>query len=309
MKHRVIALATLAVFQSVLAMAQPVRMVPPDHPRQIVAFDRKGNVVRRVGEPAPTGSVALSPDGTRVAVVRGGAIHVLTVATGASIKLTAGPSDDQPVWSTDGSKLAFVATRNGAAGIYQIATNGSGKEALVSAAPVPPVAPGWAPDGRSMSYHGTDPKSDTGNDLWILRVADTKHTPILRTRANELGARISPDGRFIAYRSNASGRPELYVRSLDLAGSSTGQEWKLSTQGSVSMVRWRRDGKELYHLAPDGITAIAVSTAPEFKAGSTTVLFQPPPEFPVVAGQAADVSADGNVFVLAVPVTGSGSKN
>jgi serine/threonine-protein kinase len=140
---------------------------------------------------------------------------------------------------------------------------------------------------------------------------DKKPIPLLRTQAVELGARISPDGRYYAYRSNESGVNEVYVRPFTPGGNPTpppnDPKWKISLDGSGGMVRWRSDGKELYFLAANGgIMAASVSTSPTFTMdGPARVLFTTPIEFPLsgTPGASADVSADGRTFVLLVPVT------
>jgi hypothetical protein len=151
-----------------------------------------------------------------------------------------------------------------------------------------------------------DPK--TGQDLWIApTTGDRKPFPFLQTEFSELGGRFSPDGRWIAYRSNESGKNEIYVQPFDPAyagSSSSGAKSIVSEGGSAGMPRWRADGKEFYYLAPDGkVMAVEISTSPVFRAGAPKPLFQVPSAFmrSGTPGADADAGPDGKRFLFALP--------
>src|SRR5262249_14498593 len=150
--------------------------------------------------------------------------------------------------------------------------------------------------------------SKTSADSWVLPMqGDRKAYPLLRSEFAELGARFSADGKWIAYRSNESGRNEIYVQpfSADRNSESAPGKSIVSKGGSVGMPRWRSDSKELYYLTTDGkIMAVDVVTTPSFRAGEPKMLFQTPTNF--VRGNAPgallDATADGKRFLLLVPM-------
>jgi Tol biopolymer transport system component len=137
-----------------------------------------------------------------------------------------------------------------------------------------------------------------------------KPRPLLRTPATDVAARISPDGRFIAYRSDESRPDDIYVRPFDPSANpepgTTSPKWRISTAGSNGAARWRDDGKELYFLAVSGdFMVVDVNTASaSFEVGPPRVLFTTPQAFRTSGnpGQFADVSSDGKVFVLMMPL-------
>lgn len=280
--------------------------------RQITLFDRSGKVLGTVAEPGPPGTMTLSPDGKRVAIIRNG-IRVYDVKTQAFVQLTSLTSGvNQPTWSADGKRIAFElrsGETNRPRGIYTISSDGSGPEEFV--APVTGITlVGWSYDGRFMTYQRTS--ENTGNDVWVLPLfGDRKPFPFLASPANEMGLRISPDGRYASYRMTEGGRSDVYVSPFDpnAAPDPTRpiQRWKISVNVGVATagVRWRADGKELYYVdANGGFTAVEVTTTPTFKASTPKVLFQVPKTFQNAPGTTAgfsDVSADGRVFALMVP--------
>jgi eukaryotic-like serine/threonine-protein kinase len=284
----------------------------PAEDRFITIVDRHGKIVRRGTTAIPPGAVALSPSGRQVALIRDQAIHLYDVGTDKMSMLTSGGGDAQPAWSADGKRIVFQSGRNGTTGVYQVTVDGKRQEQLLYSPLSGAALTGWSADGRYVNYHASDPEVGTGVDLWVLSVTDKKPMLILRTTAAELGARLSPDGRFVAYRSNESGRNEVYVRPFDPANPvppAGAQKWMVSTEGSAGMVRWRSDGRELYFMGLKGdILAVPIAAGPTFKAEAPVVLFQTPPEFPLTGtpGAFADVSADGRRFLIAVP-TGKGA--
>jgi hypothetical protein len=139
---------------------------------------------------------------------------------------------------------------------------------------------------------------------------DRKPFPFLRTEFSEFAARLSPDGRWIAYVSGESGRAEIYVKKFiaepDGGASAAAGKWIISRNGGVGMVHWRRDGKELYYLSADArVMAVDVTTTPDFHAGPPKALFSVPEAFlrrSSTPGNLADVAPDGKRFLFALPV-------
>jgi hypothetical protein len=283
----------------------------PGRIRQVTLYNRSGRVLATVGEPAPNGSITLSPDGKRVAVVKDAAIVVYDVATKAMTRLTPGPGDNQPTWSPDGSRIAFQVRSNRPnrpIGIYIVPSDGKGPEEML--APFSDLTLiSWSSDGRFLTYQA--PGATTGSDMWVLPLsAERKPLPVLRTPLEEQSMRISPDGRYVAYKLSEAGKSDVYVRRFDSENPATlpsEETWKVSVDPGSGRagVRWRADGKELYYIsASGGVMAVDITTTPSFKAGTPRLLFQTPETYHLSPSNAAgfsDVSADGQIFALSVP--------
>ena len=240
---------------------------------QLTWFDRKGAVVGTVGPPELNQSFNLSPDGTRVAVSiferrsRQADIWVLDVARGTRARLTFGAGDkDIPIWSRRGERLAFSSARSN---LVAKASTGAGSDERLIEGTMDLAPDDWSGDGQFLIYETNDPKN--GADLWMLPLSgDRTPRPLIRTPADEGGAQLSPDGRWLAYASNESGINEVYVQPFPLSGA----KWQISRNGGTEP-RWRADGKELYYLATDrSVTAVDVKTAGAFEAGTPAALFR-----------------------------------
>ena len=169
----------------------------------------------------------------------------------------------------------------------------------------------WSRDGRFLLYTTSDPKTRKSG-LWVLPLeGDKKPFPFLRTEFNNEDGQFSPDGRWVAYFSDESGRNEIYVRTFSpdstAAASDTGGKWLISTGGG-SEPRWRGDGKELYYLAPDGkLMAVEITTNPVFRAGAPNALFQTPPQGAFTTlGYSWVLTPDGKRFLFLAPVEQTG---
>jgi Tol biopolymer transport system component len=225
--------------------------------RQLEWVDRAGHVLGHLGPTDDNGLAypALSWDEQRVAVSRaadGNAdIWFLDVKRGTFTRATSDPANDlAPLWSPDGKWLVFRSSRAGSFDLYLKSMTGT------DAAETPLVADNrtktaldWTPDGRTLLFGALDPQN--GADLWAIDVVgDRKPYPVLRTPFDEMDAHISPDGRWMAYRSNESGRFEIYVRPFVPEGRTQSVQL-ISTAGGAQPC-WSRTGKELFYLSPDG---------------------------------------------------------
>jgi serine/threonine protein kinase/Tol biopolymer transport system component len=220
--------------------------------RQLVWVDRGGRAVGTVGgtDDANPANPALAADGQRVAVSRSvqGNLDVwLLDARGVLGRFTFDSSTDTtPVWSADGRRLVFRSNRNGASDLFAKAASGAADEQPLLVTPENKSPQDVSPDGRTLLYTVLTQK--TGTDLWALPLdGDKKPFPILQSAFDEMDAQFSPDGHWIAYESNQSGRSEIFVRPFP---QSRGQ-WQVSTAGGTQP-RWRADGRELYYVARDG---------------------------------------------------------
>lgn len=210
-----------------------------------------------------------SPDSRSIAFFAQGKlkrvdIWVFDLVRGTGSRLTFDPADDlNPVWSPDGTRIAFTSEWKGHRDIYWKLASGTGPdEALLESTDRKSVED-WSGDGRFLVYNtGNNPK--TRDDLWALPLSgDRKPVPILMTPFTEGQGQLSPDGRWIAYRSSKSGRPEVYVQPFPPSGG----KWQISTAGGHEP-RWRRDGKELFYTLGQKILAVPVKTeGATFEAG------------------------------------------
>ncbi|MCU1338879.1 MAG: hypothetical protein JWO19_4460 [Bryobacterales bacterium] len=292
------------------AKAQNIARAFDLNARTITLFDRQGKELNRVGSRAMYGSVVLSPNGKRLAVVKTDLekenqdVWVLDLATGASTQITSGQSREfsaGPVWSPDGSELAYVALRGGNFEICRKASSGQGSEELLYKLPGIATTTDWSSDGRFLSISSSDLSGSVLSALPVNGSGERKLIEVFRSPKQVQAGRLSPDGRLLAYFSNESGKNEMYVRRFDPGARPVDPAgpWQISDQGGLGGGFWRADGKELYYLAADrSIMAVAVSASPTVVFGKPKVLFRIPDSIGATAG---DISRDGELMVMAVP--------
>jgi len=247
--------------------------------RQFVWFDRAGARLSTVGEPmVALANPALSPDGLRVAHQRitddNIDIWLLDTTRGVVNRFTSDPGlDGVPVWSRDGRSIAFSSRRASAPAIYEKPTDGSRAEEVLVPSKTGVKAPlDWTPDGKTLLYRALD-ISGGSSDLFALSPDTQKEIAVAVTSFDERDGQFSPDGKWVAYQSDESGRFEIYVQPFPGPG---GRE-RISTNGGAQ-VRWRHDGKELFYVALDGmLTAVPMQIDSErhaITAGAPVSLFR-----------------------------------
>ena len=233
---------------------------------QYVWRNRQGKDLGSAGEAGS--DVRISPDGKRLLGDHlSGGLWVLEFATGVSTRLGFDAANMSPVWSPDGKDVAWFRPGD----IYREAVNGAGKKQLLLKTDVLSFPKSWSPDGRYLIYAQVSPATGSA-DLFALAVAGDQGQLVLAgTPANEGQGEFSPDGRWVAYTSNESGFSEIYV--IPFPPTPNGGRWMVSRGGGVQP-RWRRDGRDLFYISPDGtMMAVPVSTAPVFQAGIPQALF------------------------------------
>ncbi|HEY3124806.1 MAG TPA: hypothetical protein VGK70_12200, partial [Thermoanaerobaculia bacterium] len=265
---------------------------------QLTWLDRAGKPTGTVGDPGHLATPRMSNDGRRVAVrvldpQAVGDIWIYDLERNTQTRFTFDSSDDfGPLWSRDDSRVLFSTARKSPGDIYQKDSAGTAKEEPLLSSNAFKMALDWSPDGRVLLFQADDPRMPTQMDLWTYSAADGKATPFLQSAFNEVMGRFSPDGRWIAYVSNESGREEVYVVPFPGPGG----KWQISTAGGRAP-HWTRGGREIVYQAPgDEIMAVDVRSAPTFQSGIPKALFKthlrPPP------GAQFDVTPDGERFLV-----------
>jgi Tol biopolymer transport system component len=242
--------------------------------RQLVWVDREGKSLGPVGPPGEYNDIVLSPDEKRVAtqrIVSGNSdIWLLDLTRGLPSRFTFdATTEDDPVWSPDGSTIVFSSTRNGRFDVYRKVSSGAGNEELLFQSETDKEGTDWSADGRFVLFD--QGSSNGGPDIWVLPLfGDGKPYPLLQSPFSESQGHFAPDGKWFAYTSNESGRSEVYVQSFPPSGG----KWQVSTGGGAQP-HWRRDGKELFYVAPDRkLMAVDVKSGATFETSAPKTLFQ-----------------------------------
>jgi serine/threonine protein kinase len=242
----------------------------------------------------------LSPDGTRIALDsrdEDNDIWVFDLGRKTLQRLTFNADLDRaPLWSPDGRRIAFTSRLESGEDVYWQAADGSGAAELLARSPgaVPLYASGFTPASDAVVL------SQGTNDVFLARIGDPDDaSPLIATPTREFNAAVSPDGRWLAYQSDESGRSEVYVRPFP--GVDTGR-WQISTTGGTRP-RWSRDGRELYFFresdaSSSEIVAVPVVSSETFRAGIPETILRGAYAAPNALGGIYDVSADSQRFLL-----------
>jgi Tol biopolymer transport system component len=271
-------------------------------PRRLTWFDRAGRALATLGDPAPyssSSSLALSRDEQRVAVAQAAGrpanvdIWIIDLARqGPPRRQTFDPGGDaSPVWSPDGTHVAFSSLRSGKISLFEKLVDETAADELVLEGPGNITPDDWSADGRHIVF---EDKTSGNIDLWVLPLfGDRKPFPLIRTEFDESQAVFAPNGRWIAYSSNDGGERNVFVQPFPV----TGGKHQISMDGGSQPV-WRADGRELFYLRTDGtLMAVPVEAVGQFAAGQHQALFRTAvPIFNSSRGQYA-VTKDGKRFL------------
>jgi Tol biopolymer transport system component len=274
-------------------------------------FDTQGKRAGTVGDPGDYYNPTISPDGSRVAVGLGGAaaqrdIWILDVARGTSTRFTFDPAqDDFPAWSPDGKTIVFSSARGGILDLYSGPADSPGQEKLLLHTDEQKLDGRWTKDGRFLLFSSQGNK--TALDIWALPMqgeakagSEAKPISLVKTEFQERRARVSPDGRWLAYDSNDSGG-QVYVRPfMGESGGTVAPKWLVS-KGGGNAPKWRPDGKSLYYMAPGAtVMAVDIDAGKTFRADTPRRVFTAP----ALVGQGWDIAPDGRFLFVAQPGTG-----
>jgi Tol biopolymer transport system component len=265
---------------------------------RLMWHDRSGVAAGQVGEQETYLDVEISPDGRSVAAssvnlqVGPPDIWIHDVARGVRSRFTFEPRADRyPVWSPDGSRIAFRTTRSNTFVVLMKDVTGSGDERLLFESPGENAPTSWSRDGRVLLFQARNP--NTRNDLWALALSQgQKPVPFLQSPYNEESGRFSPDGRWVAYASDESGRYEINVAAFP----GPGRRWQVSAAGGT-LPRWSPDGKEIYFLSS---ARDLMAASVEARDGGLEIgLARPVLEITYrVPGALYDVAPDGRRFLI-----------
>ena len=257
--------------------------------------DRKGAVLPLPAPPRGYLSPRLSPDGQWLAVAIEGphlGAWLYDLARGTLTRLTGSTVVPRSIWTPDGKHVTFLATLSDALNLYWMPADGSGAAERLTTSGNFQVPGSWSPDGHVLAFSEVDPT--TGWHIWMLRLeGDRKPRPFLQTASNEYGPMFSPDGRWLAYQSDESGRQEIYVRSFPGPGG----KWQISTEGGAEPV-WAPNGRELFYRNGDKMMTAAVEIKPVFAASTPKLLFEGHYEAGNFFERDYDVSPDGQRFLM-----------
>jgi serine/threonine protein kinase len=278
---------------------------PPD--TQLTWMNRDGAVTGKVGSPGGYYTVSLAPDERTVAVSRyeanertlSIALWLVDVQRHTSTKFTFGVAANNPIWSRDGSEITFMSPRSGPPSLFRKSVRNSGSEEQLFKTLASSLPTDWSPDGETLIYQSID--SVTRWDLWLLPGAEPRTpVPFLRGASNETDGRVSPDGRWIAYVSDESGMPEVYISAFPKGGAKA----SISTGGGHTP-RWRADGRELFYVSgARRLMAVSMRSAANgtaMEAGLPTPLFEIPALPPAADRYSSSeyaVAASGQRFLL-----------
>jgi serine/threonine protein kinase len=271
---------------------------------QLTWFDRSGNRLGTLGDRVRQFNLRLSPDGTKIAaeiydrqvssMYFESDIWLYDVSRGVRSRLTSGPGSARcPCWSPDGKHIIFSSDRKGHYDLYEKAVDGGGNEELVLESEIAKYCQGWSPDNKFLLFMTVSTDSSANRDIWTLPLfGDRKPLPYLQTEFDEFGGRLSPDGKWVLYESDDSGKHEVYVRPL----RGSGGKLLVSAAGGL-MAEWSHDGKEIFYLSANNelMAAKVTQNGSELAIDVARTLFQTQAESFLPS---FDVSPDGRRFII-----------
>ena len=262
--------------------------------RTLIWVDREGREIEPLTEAPDTYYFPrLSPDGKRLAVVIGAAsgqdrdIWVYELNRGTRIRLTVEGINEWPVWARDGSRITF---QHNDKDLYWTLADGSGEAEPLLTREYELAPMSWRPGEQRLAF--IEIKSPSARDIWTLS-PEGDATPFLVTSFNERSPLFSPDGQWLTYASNESGRDEVYVQPYP----GPGRKWPISREGGTEPT-WSLDGRELFYRQGRKMMVVTVKTEPTFTVGEPRLLFEGEYLLDPNGNANYDVFPDGKRFVM-----------
>jgi Tol biopolymer transport system component len=254
-------------------------------------------------------SLAVSPDGRRLAVGDGDPtslnIWIKQLDRGPYSRLSFGNQDRRPVWSPDGSKIAFIRDTGATGGVYERPANGTGSDRLIARLDVRVQEVCWTHDGKWLVLRTDNAAPGAGDLVGVRTSGDTTPVPLVASRFSELEPAVSPDNRWIAYTSSESGVRQVYVRPFP---NTNDGRWQVSLNAGDSPV-WSPDGRSLYYIRGDGrLVEAHLEGGMTFSVASRQPLFDATNYGSSGFHQSFVVEPDGKTFLFLVSAqAGAGS--
>ena len=273
----------------------------------LVWVDREGAVEPLGAPPGNYDWPRLSPDGQRFAVTISGDVWVYDISRLTLTRLTFEGTNDLPIWTPDGKRVTFRSDRAGPLNLFWKPADGSGEAERLTTSDDRQNPGSWSPDGQFLAFHqqpGAEGSSSTGRDIWILPLeGERQPRPFLQTAFSEAEPKFSPDGRWLAYVSDESGRREVYVQPFPGPGG----KWQISTEGGTEAV-WAGNGELFYrNESGDQMMAVDITTEPTLGPGTPRLLFEGLYQRGIGNRAVYDVKPDGQRFLMVQPQQGAGA--
>lgn len=274
--------------------------------RRLWWVDRSGRQLSTIGEPGDWGPPRISPDGKLAMAGKltedGKHAHLWLLGEhGETTQFTSSAtSEGQPIWSPDGSRVAFWQEHDQTYDIYTKAVNGGAKEELLLHSQWAKYPTDWSHNGKFLVFGIL--MEGTRSDIWAYEFAGRKAGAVRETIFQEGYATLSRDDKWVAYQSDETGHNQVWVEPFEGIGADTRRRWQISTGGG-GLPHWRGDGRELFYMTSDG-DLMVVQVDPDgasFQASRPRLLFHSARPLPGTPWNLYDVSGDGQRFLLNIP--------
>ncbi len=271
--------------------------IDPDPQNSLVWVDQKGRAEPIASFKAPFFAPRLSPDGQRIAyitIAREIRVWVYDLNRGTASRLTNEGKADYVIWTPDGKRVVFSWMKSGLPNLYCQPADGSAAMERLTTSDYGQYPASWSPDGTILAFVEWHQNVNEG-DILLLDLRSRRITPFLNSRADEMWPEFSPDGRWMAYASDESGRAEVYVRSFPGPGG----KWQVSAEGGYQPL-WAHNGKQLFYRSNDDqqVWVVDVRTDGGFCTNKPRLLFNAPGLEAGTPIRSWDLSLDGQRFLM-----------
>ncbi len=276
-----------------------------DKARELLWASRDGTLTPATARRRAFADVSLSPDGQRALFQISGSdddVWMLDLSRDIPTRITFGTENQAPVWAGDGRRFAWASDRSGQFNLYLSSLDDPSKVERLTTSDHRHTPGSFSPDGARLVYAEDD--STTLGDIWVLPLeGERKPQPVIRTRFDERLPALSPDGRWLAYLSDETGRPEVFVQAFPGPGpkqqvsDNRGADSRLQgrERGGFRPLRWSRDGRELYYWSGDRLMSLPIKARRDLDAGPPRVVLEQ------TAIVAFDVAPDGRFLMIRQP--------